>query len=153
MKKSLKFKIKPMNNDISTAKTILSENNYTCVLYFNKKEFHSTERGVKPLLDFLKSDYNFKDFCAADKVIGAGAAHLYVLLGIKTVWAKTISKEAQKIFKNNEITFFFEEEVPYIINRSGDGVCPIEKAVIGITDSDKALTVITKTLKSLTKRL
>ena len=138
-----------MSNDILTAKNILLENNYTCVLYSDKAEFHSVERGVKPLLDFLKSDFDFTDFCAADKVIGAGAAHLYVLLKVKSVWAKLISTKAREILKANNITLYFEEEVSHIINRRGDDICPIEKAVNGITNSEEALTVIKKTLETL----
>ena len=44
-----------MNKDILTAKKILAENDFTCVLYSNGTECHSALRGVKPLIDFLES--------------------------------------------------------------------------------------------------
>ena len=141
-----------MNKDILTAKKILIENDYTCVLYSNGKAYHSTLRGVKPLIDFLESDCEFRGFFAADKVVGAGAAHLYVLLGVKAVWAKLMSKDAMDILQTNGIDAFYDDVVPYIINRSGKGACPIETAVKEITDSKQALDIIKQTLEKLSKR-
>ena len=141
-----------MNKDILTAKKILTDNNYTCVLYSDGVEHHSTLRGVKPLIDFLESDCDFNGFCAADKVVGAGAAHLYVLLHVKAVWARLMSKDAVNILQTNGINAFYDEMVPYIINRSGDGACPIEMAVKGIADSKQALTIIKQTLEKLIKQ-
>ena len=141
-----------MNKNILTAKKILIENNYTCVLYSNEIEHHSNLRGVKPLIDFLESDCEFRGFFAADKVVGAGAAHLYVLLGVKAVWAKLMSKDAVDILQTNGIDACYDDVVPYIINRSGDGACPIEEAVKGINDSNQALIIITKTLEKLLKQ-
>ena len=141
-----------MNKDILLAKKILAENDYTCVLYSNRTEYHSTLRGVKPLIDFLESGRDFKGFCAADKVVGAGAAHLYVLLGVKAIWAGLMSQDAVSILRSNGIDAFYDKVVPYIINRSGDGACPIETAIKGITDSKQALVVIKQTLEKLIKQ-
>lgn len=138
-----------MKNNCLTAKNILLENDYTCVLYLNGIEYHSTLRGVKPLIEFLESNIDFSGFFAADKVVGAGAAHLYILLKVKAVWAKVISEKAKKILQENNISVFFEKEVPYIINRTGDGACPIETAVNCIKDSNEALVAIKQTLKKL----
>ena len=138
-----------MNNDTTTAKNLLIKNGYTCVLYNDGVEHHSELRGVKPLIDFLESGIDFHGFCAADKTVGAGAAHLYVLLGIKEVWANIISEEGRKILQQNNIKVISEKVVPFIINRSGDGVCPIETAVKGIACSEKALKTIKQTLNSI----
>ena len=141
-----------MNKDILTAKKILIENDYTCVLYSNGKAYHSTLRGVKPLINFLESNFDSAGYYAADKVVGAGAAHLYVLLGVKAVWAKLMSKDAMDILQTNGIDAFYDDVVPYIINRSGEGACPIETAVKEITDSKQALDIIKQTLEKLSKR-
>ena len=138
-----------MNNNTLKAKNILLENGYTCVLCSDNEEYHSNLRGVKPLLDFLESDKDFSGFSAADKTVGAGAAHLSVLLGVKAVWVNIISTAGKKILSENNITVFCETEVPYIINRKGDGMCPIETAVKDITSSKKALEAIKQTLKKL----
>ncbi len=135
--------------DLEKAKNILINNNNTCVLVLGDAVYSSSERGVKPLLDFLDSKTNFKGFSAADKTIGAGAAHLYLLLGVEAVFGKVISQSALDILKSANIKTEYENLVPYIINRKGDGMCPIEKAVKDITNSDEALNTINATLEDL----
>ena len=131
------------------AKEILLRNGYTCVLYADGKEYHATQRGVKPLVDFLESGIDFHGFAVADKTVGLGAAHLYVLLGVHSVWAKVMSRAAKALLLQQGIEVSCENEVPFIINRKGDGICPIEAAVTGVADSKQALSVIQKTLKNL----
>lgn len=138
-----------MNNNLEKAKQIMLDGNYTCVLYDGKNKHYSNLKGVRPLIDFLNSKIDFNGYFAADKVVGAGAAHLYVLLGVKSVWANVISSAAKEVLQNNNISVFFETQVPYIINRTGDGMCPIEDCVKGIINSDAALVAIQKRLKEL----
>ena len=138
-----------MRNDTKKARDILVKNGYTCVFCRENEEFHSALRGVKPLIDFLESNTDFNGFSAADKTVGLGAAHLYLLLGVKSVWAKVISQGAKEILEKNGVEVSFEEEVPYIINRRGDGRCPIETAVGGISNSNEALKMIKETLANL----
>ena len=138
-----------MQKNTQIAKDILIKNGYTCVLVDGGEEHHSTLRGVKPLIDFLESGKSFEGFSAADKTVGLGAAHLYILLGVKSVWANVISTPAKALLEQNEICVFYETEVPFIINRAGDGRCPIETAVNGITDPARAYDVIIKTLENL----
>ena len=104
---------------------------------------------MKPLVEFLQSGIDFSGFVAADKTVGLGAAHLYVLLGVKAVWAKVMSRAAKAFLQEHHIDVSCENEVPFIINRKGDGMCPVEAAVTGIADSNQALQVIIKTLKTL----
>ncbi len=141
-----------MNNRLTAAKNSLAKHNYTCVILSDKTEYHTTLRGVKPLLDCLASGVDFTGAYAADKVVGAGAAHLYVLLGVAAVWAAVISEVGRAILQANGIEVVCEQEVAYIVNRTGNGMCPIEKAVTGITDSQKALIVIKQTLEILSKQ-
>lgn len=131
-----------MNEKLSKAKQILQQQNLTCVLFDGKNTFASNNRGVKPLINFLESENDFSTYFAADRVVGAGAAHLYVLLKVKSVWAMVISQSAKQILKNNNIDFYFETDVPYIINRTGDGICPIESCVKNITSSTEAFGII-----------
>ncbi len=144
--------MKAMNRDTEKAKNSLIENGYTCVLCLGDEEYNSTLRGVRPLIEFLESGEDFCGFSAADKTVGAGAAHLYVLLGVKSVFASIISKEGKKVLEENGVSVFYDTEVPFIINRARNGKCPIESAVFGINDSKKALEKIKETLKELTKK-
>ena len=138
-----------MDNEILTARQRLLDCGYTCVLLQNGEEYCSRERGVKPLLSLLDKGRSFCGAVAADKTVGAGAAHLYVLLGVRAVWARVISAAALDILERNGIAAAYDERVEYIVNRKGDGMCPIEAAVLGAKDSNEAYGLIIGTLESL----
>ena len=138
-----------MNNEIQTVRKALNDGNYTCVLLANGEEYYSHERGVKPLISFLQSNSSFVGAIAADKTVGAGAAHLYVLLGIRALWANVISEAAIKILTEHSIDVMYGERVPHIINRQGNGVCPIETAVSGAKSSAEAYDLILNALERL----
>ena len=121
---------------------ILTEGNYTCVLLGGEQVYTATARGVRPLLDWLDSGIDVRGFTAADKVVGRATAFLYVLLGVKKVWAAVMSTPAKNALEENGITALCSKEVPGIINRRGDGPCPFEEAVLGITDPTLALEAI-----------
>ena len=141
-----------MNNALNIAKQKMLDGKYTCVVLIDSGEYTSYERGVKPLLSLLQTERSFVGAVAADKCIGVGAAHLYVLLGVKEVWANIISMSAIQILKNKGIGVFFEQSVPNIINRRGDGICPIEEAVGSVEDSKEAYGLIIDTLKNLERK-
>lgn len=138
-----------MDNRIEHAKQMLLQHDYTCVLCSPETEYHSTKRGVRPLLDFLESDVDFRGFVAADKIVGAGAAHIYVLLGVSSVWAKVISESGKRVLERYGVVVNSDMVVPHIINRAGDGICPIEAVVGDVEDADEALVLIKKRLAEL----
>ena len=125
--------------DLNKAKVLLIKNNYTCVLLNENEIYYSTKRGVAPLIEFLETHKDFSGFIAADKTVGAGAAHLYVLMGVKKLWANIISEDGLDVLIKNNISVSYNEKVPFIINRMGNDRCPIEKCLEGISDSNEAL--------------
>ena len=138
-----------MDNLIDTLRKKLLDGGYTCVIRIDDREYTSFDRGVKPLLALLQGGEMVSGACAADKCVGAGAAHLYVLLGVRAVWANVISTSALEILKNNGIEAYYEQCVPHIINRKGDGICPIEQAVADAKNSEEAYGLIISALKTL----
>ncbi len=129
-------------NNLEKAKKILSDGGYTCVLYNGKETVCSTERGVAPLLKLYDENVDYSSFSAADKVVGNGAAFLYVLLQIKELHAFVISTPALKTLTDNNIKVTFDTKTSAIRNRTNTGFCPIESAVTNITSPKKALTAI-----------
>lgn len=131
-------------DDLKRAKDLLAGGGYTCVLW-RGGDFHTaTARGVKPLVDWLDSGLDLRDFSAADKVVGRATAFLYVLLGVRAVHALVMSTPAKEALETGGIRASCDREVPGIINRRGDGPCPFEDAVLGITDPTEALNAIRK---------
>ena len=141
-----------MHNTLTDAKKKLITGGYTCVILSDEREYSSRERGVKPLISLLESEESYVGAYAADKTVGAGAAHLYVLIGVRAIYANVISESAMTVLSANGIEVFCGECVPYIINRQGDGICPIENAVRDAEDSDDAYRLILKTLAELHKK-
>ena len=141
-----------MHKDTELAQKKLIDGGYTCVVLKNGVEYCSCERGVQPLLALLDSGESFCGAVAADKTVGAGAAHLYVLLGVCSIWANVISVSAKQILEDNGIEIFCGECVPHIINRQGTGICPIECAVADAKTSSEAYELIIKALARLRQK-
>lgn len=133
-----------MNEDTVKAKELLLSGGYTCVICKGNKTVTSTERGVKPLIALLDGDTDLSGSHAADKVVGKGAAFLYVLLGVKEVFAGVISLPAEQVFIKYGISYSYDTKVEAIRNRTDTGFCPMESAVKDIDDPAVALTALKK---------
>ena len=135
--------------DLQIAKEILQTQGFTCVLYKRGSMHTSMQRGVKPLVALLASGADFRDFSAADKVVGKATAFLYVLLGVKAVYSAVISKGALQVLQKAGIQAEYDTLVENIINRQGTGICPFEAAVAGIHDRDDAYRAIRRKMDEL----
>lgn len=131
-------------NDLLEARALLARGGHTCVLCRNGVSHVSDQRGVRPLVDWLDSGLDLRGFSAADKVVGRATAFLYVLLGVRAVHALVMSTPAMEVLRAASIPASCDRETPGIINRRGDGPCPFENAVLGITDPTEALAAIRK---------
>lgn len=138
-----------MENDLRKAMEHLQEGQYTCVLCRDDVMYTSRERGVKPLLDWLDGGLETRGFSAADKVVGKAAAFLYVLLGVKEIYAHVVSKAAMGVFTEYHIPFLYDISTEYIINRQGTGSCPMEEAVSGLSAAEEAPEAIRRRLAEL----
>ena len=71
--------------DLKKARLALSSGEFTCVICKNERIYTSKDRGVKPLVELYEAKTDLIGFSAADKVVGKGAAYLYVLLNVSAV--------------------------------------------------------------------
>ncbi len=138
-----------MSRDLEKAKNCMIDGGYTCVVMKDEQVYTSMERGVKPLLMWLDEGIDLRDFVAADKVIGNGAAMLYALLGVKEIYTPVISKAAKATLDAHGISLDFDVCVDEIVNRAGTGPCPMEDAVKGIDNPKEALRAIRKRMNEL----
>ncbi len=138
--------------DISEkAKALLHRENYSIVI-MNGNTYTSTKKGISPLMDILADNPSFLNGATvADKVIGRAAALLMIYGGVKEVYSDVISTHALDIFKANDILVEYGECVPYIINRTKDGMCPMENAVLDVTEPQEAYEVLKKKLNEMRK--
>lgn len=135
--------------DLIKAKEILNTSDHTCVLCKDEDVYTTNLRGVKPLVQWVESGIDFNNYSAADKVVGKATAFLYVLLGVKSVYAKVISKSALQVLKEHNITTECTTLTENIINRQGNGICPFESAVLDIHDPQLAYKAIIDKLEQI----
>ena len=140
-----------MRNETVKAKEILENGGHSCVFVSEEETVISDERGVKPLLGLLSDKKDMSLFSAADKIVGRAAAFLYVLLGVKEVYAEVLSKKARPVFERYGIAVFSGTETEEIINRDKTGICPMEKAVENTEDPEEARRKTEETLEKLIK--
>ncbi len=131
-------------NNREKAKQLMQDENYTCVFHNGNDVYTSTRRGVAPLMIRYDSGVDYSSYSAADKVIGRGAAFMYILLGIKRIYVKVISQPSIELLSAHGVDVEYDIIVPAIRNRDNTGFCPIESCVTGIDRPREALVRIRK---------
>ena len=137
-----------MNRDLERCKNRLETENFTCVIKKGESCYTFTERGIRPLMSLLESGADLKGAVAADKVIGKAAALLMVKCRIGAVYAAVISEPAIRVLEDAGIGCEYGALVARIQNRRGDGLCPMESAVMEIADADEAYAALKDRLKT-----
>ncbi len=130
--------------DTEKAKAIYSKGGCSCVLCRGDAVFTSSEKGIKRLLDFCADGGDYRGFSAADKIVGKAAAFLYAKMGVENVYAEVLSKKGEQVLKKYGINYSYTVLCNEIINRKGDDICPMEKAVKDIDDYEKAYEALLK---------
>ena len=129
---------------LEKAKSILLSSASTIAVVSDGEVFTSQERGVKPLLFLLKEKKEFlQGASVADKVIGKAAELLMALGEIKEVHTLIISEPAIKVFEKYNIPCFYDKKVTRIVNRTGDGLCPMETLCLDVENPQEAFDRIT----------
>ncbi len=80
---------------------------------------------------------------------GAAAALLYAYMGVAQLCAHVMSERAAQVCELHGIAYRCDMIVPHIINRKGDGVCPMEQAVAQTDDPRAAVSIIADKLKAM----
>lgn len=138
-----------MTGDLQKAIDILDNGEHTCVLCRGEQILTTEKRGVLPLVEWLEAEEDLQGFSAADKVVGKGAAFLYIMAGVKEVYASVMSEKAAGLLQKHGIACFSRQKVETVRNREGTGNCPMEEATKEIEDPEEAWQVIRETLKKL----
>ena len=130
--------------NIYELKNILLKENHTIVIYKSDASVVvSDDRGVAPLMKLLKENKEqLRDSMIADKVIGKAAALLMVYAGVKEVFTPTISVPAVEVFEKHNVKITYDKVVERIINRTGDGLCPMESLCLNVENPEEAFDVI-----------
>ena len=139
-------------NDLERAKQILEDEACTCVLCRGDEIIKSTLTGIAPMVNFLADQKDMRGFSAADRIVGKAAAMLFVLAGVKEVYACVMSESGKDMLARHGISPSYGQLTEHIINRQGSGLCPMEQAVLNLQDPAQGLEAIRRTLCTLSKK-
>ena len=123
----------------------------SCVLIRQGEIIHQTKGfGIAPLLQLYQTKPQLLwQATVTDKIVGKAAAMILVLGGVQRVHALTISAAAREYLEAHNISVSFLRCVDVISNRKRDGICPIERSVLEISDPGEGLLRIQETLAAL----
>lgn len=133
-------------NDINNAKYILEDRNASVVFCRGEQMIILDGKGIKPLLELMKKQIALSEYSVADKIVGKAAALLFIKMKVSSVYGSVMSEKARDIFLHYNIPFFYKTLTKEIINRRGDDICPMEKAVENVNDPEKAYAILTDTV-------
>lgn len=120
---------------------VLDANGYSCVVRNRGITTSYTQHGVRDLLALQDGD-RLEGAVMADKTIGRAAAWLLVAGKVREVYTHTVCTPAREILENAGIVLHADNEVPYIVNKQGDGQCPLDSRLTEVTDLSVALATI-----------
>lgn len=118
--------------DLALARRLLDAENRAFVLVLAGQVLAAgDDYGVRELLatsDRLGATLH--GACLADKVIGNAVALLVLHAGLRAVDTRVASAPAVRLLAAHGVPCRAERIVPQILNRRGDGPCPMEKATL-----------------------
>lgn len=136
--------------DIEKAKNIL-EGGATCVLCLGESVYRSEKSGISPMLDYLSEGMRFDGYSVADKIVGKAAAMLFVLAGVREVYGEVVSQAALPVFEKHRVECTWGTLTEHIVNRRGDGICPMERTVAELDDPSECFLALIKKREELRK--
>ncbi len=120
------------------------------VVYNNDTTTQYTQRGVRDMYNLVTTRPEaLRGAHVADKIVGMGAAALHITGGVKQLSTHIVTTPALKMLRDAGVEVYFEEEVPYIINRKKTGQCPLDSRLQGLTDAKSCLPVIKQFIEDL----
>ena len=128
--------------------TLARENLSCIVLLPNGEVVKELGTGVAPTVRLLESGV-LGGSIVVDKIIGKAAAMLLTLGEVRFAHGVVMSNSAAEWLRDHGVLFSYDTMVDYIINRAGDGMCPMEETVQGVSDEKIALALLKNKIEEL----
>jgi len=135
-------------NNLDVAKEYLQKG-YSVCLCKEDDLVLSEGKGIAFIAFLAHQKRKFCDYSVADKIVGKAAALVYTLIGVKEIYATVMTIDAKDVLARAGIEATYGQLVNEIINRKGDGICPMEEAVAEISDAEVALDAIFQKMEKL----
>lgn len=129
---------------------LLRRGGYSCVVAHGSRVEVFTRRGVADLYGLLRNrPACLQGASVADKVVGKAAAALMILGGVERLYAEVLSRPARELLQGYGVDVRYGECVPHIVNRSGNGWCPLETRCHALSTPEECLEQITDFMASV----
>jgi hypothetical protein len=140
-----------MTGDLKIAKEYLTSEDKTLVLAKDGRVIASSSgSGIADLVGFVETlGEELAGASIADKIVGKAVALLTKYAGIVAVYAGVMSESAKAAFEGTGIDYSYEKLVPTILNRAGDGLCPMERLSLAYDDPTEG----TMALKAMVSKM
>lgn len=136
-------------SDIDLARKILNEKNLTlAAVKDGVPVFESDGRGILPLyLALTEQPQALRGASAADRVVGKSAAVLFCLGKVKEIHSQVLSLPALDYLRENGVAAGCDRQVERILNRRGDGGCPVEALAMKAKSPEELLVLVREFLE------
>jgi len=115
-------------NETPLFKQFLVSSNTLWAYKGDKLLFISSKHGLQPLFEYVDKGAPFQGKIKIfDKVVGNAAALLMVKAKCKEIYSPLASELALKTLRRYNIQYHIHSTTPYIQNREGEDMCPMEK--------------------------
>ena len=129
-------RVKAEDKILLSARNLIKSSQVSCVVIKDGAIQYATDgRGVAPLLELYDEKPELaRDAFVVDKILGKAGAMILLACGAKRVFAEIMSAAARDYLETRGIETGYGRCVEVISSITGDGMCPIEKSVMEITD-------------------
>ena len=121
---------------------LIANKEATLVAVRNDEVIVCTERGIKPLLAWVREGRDLSGFSVADKIVGKAPALLYAILGPDAVFSPVMSWTGRAVLLAAGVATSYDALVPHIQNRAKNGQCPMDASVEGVWEPYEAASVL-----------
>ena len=129
---------------IERAVALLRSSDYTIAILTSSGEaITSRERGVATLMRLLAERAEvLRGAVVADKVVGRAAAALFVVGGCRRLHTAVLSRAGEGMLRGSAVEYTYDTLTEAIINRRGDGFCPMEMATSEAQSAAEAYAIL-----------
>ncbi len=128
-------------NDLELAKQIFQAEGAAFVLVKNSRVLaQGTRDGIGELLatvDALGAET--RGASLADKIVGKAVAMVAAYADLRAVYSPLASEAAKRVLVPRQIELTAEHCVPLILNKRGDGPCPMERLTLPLEEPQAAV--------------
>ncbi len=135
--------------DIELAKAHLD--GHSICLCRDGEYFTDDGRGISPMIRLIEEGRDLHGYAVADIIVGKAAAMLFIKAGIHEVYGEVMSRAGYDCLQQHDIPCAYGKLTEKIINRKGDGICPMEQTVALIDDPEEGTIALQQRMMELRK--